>query len=287
MNSVKEIQKLNEEELRLGLLDSKSWHAQYKGSAWVYIGGLTPELTEGDVLCVFSQWGEIEDLHLIRDEGTGRGKGFAFLKYEDWRSTVLAVDNMTGSTLCGRTLRVDHKLGYEPPKVKGEVAAEKEALAAGIVLPLKNAGAGHAYEGRKIWGEASLERGMNVFAPSPQRSQQQLPQVSAHTASLQVAPPPPISSLKQGSGHVERLRARSNRSHSPAHERNQQQLHLQRSRSPSKERRRHERRHRERERERRHHRSRSTSRERGHRERSRSRNHDRGRRSGSRHRGRE
>ena len=44
----------------------------------------------------------------MRDKETGKSKGFAFLKYEDQRSTDLAVDNLGGATILGRTLRVDH-----------------------------------------------------------------------------------------------------------------------------------------------------------------------------------
>jgi RNA-binding motif protein, X-linked 2 len=48
----------------------------------VFVGGMSYELTEGDLLCVMSQWGEIEDVNLVRDTDTGKSKGFAFLKYE-------------------------------------------------------------------------------------------------------------------------------------------------------------------------------------------------------------
>lgn len=41
-----------------------------------------------------------------RDKETGQPKGFAFIMYEDQRSTVLAVDNMNGGTVLGRTIRV-------------------------------------------------------------------------------------------------------------------------------------------------------------------------------------
>jgi RNA-binding motif X-linked protein 2 len=44
----------------------------------------------------------------VRDKETGKSKGFAFLKYEDQRSTDLAVDNLGGSVIMGRTLKVDH-----------------------------------------------------------------------------------------------------------------------------------------------------------------------------------
>lgn len=45
---------------------------------------------------------------MVRDKETGKSRGFAFLKYEDQRSTDLAVDNLTGTVVLGRTLRVDH-----------------------------------------------------------------------------------------------------------------------------------------------------------------------------------
>lgn len=57
MNNIKQTQRLNERELEEGIAGtSASWHADYKNSAWVYIGGLNYKLSEGDVLCVFSQY---------------------------------------------------------------------------------------------------------------------------------------------------------------------------------------------------------------------------------------
>jgi RNA-binding motif X-linked protein 2 len=47
-------------------------------------------------------------VHLNRDKETGKSKGFAFLRYEDQRSTDLAVDNLGGATIMGRIIRVDH-----------------------------------------------------------------------------------------------------------------------------------------------------------------------------------
>ena len=107
MNTIREIQKINDEELARGIAGtSASWHSQYAQSAWVYVGNLDHVLSEGDVLCVLSQYGEIEDFHLVRDETTkttaktttttGKSKGFAFCKYEDARSCILAVDNFCG-----------------------------------------------------------------------------------------------------------------------------------------------------------------------------------------------
>jgi RNA-binding motif X-linked protein 2 len=53
-----------------------------------------------------SRYGEVMDINMPRDPETGKPKGFCFLMYEDQRSTVLAVDNMTGAQVLGRTIRV-------------------------------------------------------------------------------------------------------------------------------------------------------------------------------------
>ena len=146
MNQVRAIAKMNEDELAHGLAGtSGSWHAQYRGNAWVYAGGLDPRLSEGDVLAVFSQYGEIEDIHLVRDAETGKSKGFAFLKYEDERSTILAVDNLNAAQLMGRTMRVDHT-EYRPPKKKKTEEDADEAN--GVAYEIKTSG--HAYVGKTL-----------------------------------------------------------------------------------------------------------------------------------------
>jgi len=55
-----------------------------------------------------SQFGEPTYINLVRDKDTGKSKGFAFIKYEDQRSTDLAVDNLGGAKIMDRILKVDH-----------------------------------------------------------------------------------------------------------------------------------------------------------------------------------
>ena len=134
---VKEINRINERELELGL-NGASWHDEYKDSAYIFAGGLHADLTEGDVITIFSQYvhevtlyqlidnnrlcryGEVMDLNMPRDKETGKPKGFSFLMYEDQRSTILAVDNLNGAIVLGRTLRVDHVKNYKQPKMRNE-----------------------------------------------------------------------------------------------------------------------------------------------------------------------
>ncbi|NXQ33031.1 RBMX2 protein, partial [Alaudala cheleensis] len=116
LTKVKLINKLNAREAELGVQEAVSWHAQYKDSAWIFVGGLHHQLTEGDVICVFSQYGEVVNINLVRDRKTGKSRGFCFLCYEDQRSTILAVDNFNGIKVKGRTIRVDHVANYRPPQ---------------------------------------------------------------------------------------------------------------------------------------------------------------------------
>ncbi|XP_053435597.1 RNA-binding motif protein, X-linked 2 [Nycticebus coucang] len=128
LTKVKLINELNEREVQLGVADKVSWHSEYKDSAWIFLGGLPYELTEGDIICVFSQYGEIVNINLVRDKKTGKSKGFCFLCYEDQRSTILAVDNFNGIKIKGRTIRVDHVSNYRAPKDSEELDEETRKL---------------------------------------------------------------------------------------------------------------------------------------------------------------
>ncbi|KAK9770854.1 hypothetical protein SCAR479_12531 [Seiridium cardinale] len=109
MNQIRQIQTLNKRELEAGIYDpAASWHADYRDTAFVNFGGLPYNLSEGDVLTIFSQYGEPVFLKLARDKETGKSKGFGWLKYEDQRSCDLAVDNLGGAEISGRLIRVDH-----------------------------------------------------------------------------------------------------------------------------------------------------------------------------------
>ncbi|KFX97350.1 hypothetical protein O988_04911 [Pseudogymnoascus sp. VKM F-3808] len=120
MNSIRQVQELNRRELENGVSPEASWHSDYKDTAYIYIGGLPFQLSEGDIITIFSQYGEPTFINLVRDKETGESKGFAFLKYEDQRSTDLAVDNLGGTKIMNRVLRVDHtrykKQDEEPDK---------------------------------------------------------------------------------------------------------------------------------------------------------------------------
>mmetsp|Transcript_33757 Transcript_33757/g.48881 ORF Transcript_33757/g.48881 Transcript_33757/m.48881 type:complete len:249 (-) Transcript_33757:121-867(-) len=164
MNNIVHIEKINNEELKNGIIYlggdeslSASWHAKYHDSAWVYVGGLSNRLTEGDIVCIMSEFGEIEDVNLVRDDVTGASKGFAFLKYEDARSCVLAVDNLTGAKVLGRFVRCDHVDNYRLPKELREKEEKWEA--------------GHAYKDKELASQYDIHSGQDLFAAPPTTQQ--------------------------------------------------------------------------------------------------------------------
>mmetsp|Transcript_24171 Transcript_24171/g.67217 ORF Transcript_24171/g.67217 Transcript_24171/m.67217 type:complete len:341 (+) Transcript_24171:150-1172(+) len=120
LTQIKNTQKATFSEIASGISDSASWHARFKHSVYIFAGGLAYDLTEGDLLAVFAQYGEIVDVNLVRDKETKKSKGFAFVAYEDQRSTVLAVDNLSGSRVAGRIIRVEHVDNYKKKKAEME-----------------------------------------------------------------------------------------------------------------------------------------------------------------------
>jgi RNA-binding motif X-linked protein 2 len=131
-------------------------------------------LTEGDIICILSQYGEIDDINLVRDGDSGKSRGFAFVKYDDARSCILAVDNLTGSQILGRTMRVDHVENYRLPKnlqtkeqqnendVDGEEEGSSSSSACGVTT------AGHAYEDQELANSYNIQSGQDLFA-APQK----------------------------------------------------------------------------------------------------------------------
>ncbi|RYP22700.1 hypothetical protein DL765_001550 [Monosporascus sp. GIB2] len=156
MNQIRAIQALNKREIENGVPPEASWHTDYRDTAFVNFGGLPYELSEGDIITIFSQFGEPVFLKLARDKETGKSKGFGWLKYEDQRSTDLAVDNLGGAEIGGRLIRVDHAR-YKPRddedpdefKVGWEDIVRKEKAAKGEDVEMDDESADEEEEARR------------------------------------------------------------------------------------------------------------------------------------------
>ncbi|KAI0076065.1 splicing factor, CC1-like protein [Panus rudis PR-1116 ss-1] len=110
-----------------------------QGGMQLYVGSLHFNLTESDIKQVFEPFGELEFVDLHRDPITGRSKGYAFVQYKRAEDAKMALEQMEGFELAGRTLRVNtvHEKGsvkYTPQDSLDEAgggnlnAASRQAL---------------------------------------------------------------------------------------------------------------------------------------------------------------
>ncbi|KAF7347862.1 Splicing factor CC1-like protein [Mycena venus] len=81
--------------------------APHGGAMQLYVGSLHFNLTESDIRQVFEPFGDLEFVDLHKDPMTGRSKGYAFVQYKRSEDAKMALEQMEGFELAGRTLRVN------------------------------------------------------------------------------------------------------------------------------------------------------------------------------------
>ena len=76
-------------------------------SAKLFVGGLAWATTDETLHEHFATYGNIVEAKVIKDRDTGRSRGFGFVTYEESDSATQAQENLNGSELDGRSIRVD------------------------------------------------------------------------------------------------------------------------------------------------------------------------------------
>jgi len=70
------------------------------------VGNLPFSASAEDMTPLFEKFGEIGDIYFPLERGTGRSRGFAFVRYFDKRDAEDAMDSLNGRTYDGRDLRI-------------------------------------------------------------------------------------------------------------------------------------------------------------------------------------
>jgi RNA recognition motif-containing protein len=73
----------------------------------LYVGNLSFNTTTDTVREVFSQMGNVTDVHLVMDRDTGRPRGFGFVTMSTDAEAQKAIQEINGKTVDGRPLRVN------------------------------------------------------------------------------------------------------------------------------------------------------------------------------------
>lgn len=72
----------------------------------IYIGNLSFDATEDDLLEAFECFGPVESVHLIRDPYDGRSRGFGFVEMPETEQAENAISKLDGSPFMRRTVKV-------------------------------------------------------------------------------------------------------------------------------------------------------------------------------------
>ncbi|RWR98604.1 U11/U12 small nuclear ribonucleoprotein 35 kDa protein-like protein, partial [Dinothrombium tinctorium] len=98
----------------------------------VFVAHLHTETTEDTIRRLFSKYGEIKRLRLIRDLVTGHSKRYAFVEFCERRDAMKAVDRTHNTILDGRKIFVDFECerilqGWKPRRLGGGFGGNKNS----------------------------------------------------------------------------------------------------------------------------------------------------------------
>jgi len=82
----------------------------------IYVGNLPYRTEKEELQEVFEEFGEVESVDIIVDRRSGRSRGYGFVSMPNEGEAKLAVEELNGSELDGRNLRVD----FSRPKQEGQ-----------------------------------------------------------------------------------------------------------------------------------------------------------------------
>ena len=76
------------------------------GNNIVYVYGIGPQATENDLFSLFSSFGRILRLDVIKNSKTGQSKGYGFVVFETYEEACFACQNMNGYLFNNHPLQV-------------------------------------------------------------------------------------------------------------------------------------------------------------------------------------
>lgn len=73
----------------------------------IYVGNLNFKTDEEALRQAFSQYGQVDNVNIVRDRDTGQPRGFAFVEMANDNEAETAMQQLNGQNLDGRNLTVN------------------------------------------------------------------------------------------------------------------------------------------------------------------------------------
>lgn len=83
----------------------------------IYVGNLSYEVTEEDLQKAFEGFGQIESIKIIKDNYSGKSKGFGFVEMTNNADAQSAINDLNNKELKGRILKVN--AAHPPTRDRG------------------------------------------------------------------------------------------------------------------------------------------------------------------------
>ena len=83
----------------------------------LFVGSLSWNTTDGDLEQTFGRFGELVEAKVIMDRDSGRSRGFGFVTNSDGEAGRKAIEELDGTELDGRTIRVNE--AHDKPRGGG------------------------------------------------------------------------------------------------------------------------------------------------------------------------
>lgn len=84
----------------------------------IYVGNLNYNIKEEELAELFSQYGEVVSVKIVKDPETGRAKGFGFVEMADASEGAEAIEKLDGADVRGRNMKVN-EAKPRPPRSSG------------------------------------------------------------------------------------------------------------------------------------------------------------------------
>jgi cold-inducible RNA-binding protein len=73
----------------------------------LFVGNLSFRVTEEELQSLFSNYGQVTSVRIIKDRDSGLSRGFGFVEMPDSTEANSAIDQLNGHEVLGRAIRVN------------------------------------------------------------------------------------------------------------------------------------------------------------------------------------
>ena len=72
----------------------------------IYVGNLSFDASEEDLQKLFSGFGQVSSVTIVKDKYSGQPRGFGFIEMPERSEAQTAIENLNGKELLGRSINV-------------------------------------------------------------------------------------------------------------------------------------------------------------------------------------